>query len=189
MWDCRNAVMNSRIMENSIFGKRLAMKLSARDKLMPGFEVMETSLFQPQPRKSGSRNWKSTSTTIKWEETSGRKAIHFRVLSVKSQNSIDMGIPGHPNPNTNPAKVIWEGDILISLGFWEWRSPKHGDAHITVTVPFTYVSSSQSESLQQARKKVRGDSNGRKLKKINILLLSMVNSDRVFKKRYFYLRV
>ena len=79
--------------------------------------------------------------------------------------------------------------MLISLGFWEWRSPKHGDVHITVTVPFTYVLSPQSESLQQARKKVRGDSNGRKLMKINILLLSMVNSDRVFKKGYFYLRV
>ena len=79
--------------------------------------------------------------------------------------------------------------MLISLGFWEWRSPKHGDAHITVTVPFNYMSSPQSESLHQARKKVRGDSNGRKLKKINILLLSMVNSDRVFEKGYFYLRV
>ena len=36
--------------ENSIFGKRLAMKLSARDKVMPGFEVMETSLLQAPPR-------------------------------------------------------------------------------------------------------------------------------------------
>ena len=84
---------------------------------------------------------------------------------------------------------LYEKGMLISLGFWEWRSPKHGDVHITVTVPFTYVLSPQSVSLQQARKKVRGDSNGRKLMKINILLLSMVNSDRVFKKRYFYLRV
>ena len=48
--------MNSRIMENSIFGKRLAIKLSARDKVVPEFEVMETNLFQAQPRKSGSRN-------------------------------------------------------------------------------------------------------------------------------------
>ena len=43
MWGCRNAVVNSRIMENSIFGKRLAMKLSAGDKMMPGFEVSRES--------------------------------------------------------------------------------------------------------------------------------------------------
>ena len=77
----------------------------------------------------------------------------------------------------------------ISLGFWEWRWPKRGDAHIIVTVPFTYASSPLSESLEQARKNVRGDSNGRKKKKNNFLLLSVVNSDRVFKKRYFLLRV
>ena len=68
-------------------------------------------------------------------------------------------------------------------------SPKRRVARITVTVPLTSASSPLSESLEQASKNVRGYSNGRKLKKINILLLRMVNSDRISKKRYFLMRV
>ena len=68
-------------------------------------------------------------------------------------------------------------------------SPKRRVARITVTVPLTSAPSPLSESPEQASKNVRGHSNGRKLKKINILLLRMVNADRISKKRYFLLRV
>ena len=39
-------------------------------------------------------------------------------------------------------QVVWEGVAhitTISLGFWEWRCPKRGDAHITVTVTYKQV--------------------------------------------------
>ena len=39
-------------------------------------------------------------------------------------------------------QVVWEGVAhitTISLGFWEWRYPKRGDAHITVTVTYKQV--------------------------------------------------
>ena len=84
--------------------------------------------------------------------------------------------------------IIWEGDTHITR-VWGMGSPKRRVACITVTVPLTSASSPLSESLEQASKNVRGYSNGRKLKKINILLLRMVNSDRISKKRYFLLRV
>ena len=89
---------------------------------------------------------------------------------------------------TQIAKVIWEGDTHITR-VWGMGSPKRRVARITVTVPLTSAPSPLSESPEQASKNVRGHSNGRKLKKINILLLRMVNSDRISKKRYFLLRV